>query len=129
VPLAGGLGAALRAGAAKQRAGDPSVRSVSLNARIKAQAVHPRRRRGASVASTVDSTNLATAYPVAGHADKAWAAGFTGAGVGVAVLDTGIQGDLPDFRVSQRDPTSRVIATAVAHPGASTSGASIGHGT
>ena len=46
--------------------------------------------------------------------------GYTGKGVGVAVIDTGIAGDLPDFRVSQTDPTSRVIATAVVNPAATT---------
>jgi serine protease AprX len=128
VPIINGLGADMTAGAAKSLAGEPGVRSVSLNARIKSQAVHPR-RHGASVAPLVDSSKLASAYDIAGHADKAWASGYTGAGVGVAVLDTGIQGNLPDFRVSQSDPTSRVIATAVANPGASTAGDSFGHGT
>src|SRR4051812_48180102 len=79
VPLINGLGADMSAGAAKNLAGEPGVRNVSVNARIKSEAVHPR-RRGASTAPLVDSSKLASAYDVAGHADKAWAAGYTGAG-------------------------------------------------
>ncbi len=41
---------------------------------------------------------LASAYNQAIRADKAWAAGYTGKGVGVAVIDSGLAGDLPDFR-------------------------------
>ena len=53
----------------------------------------------------------------------------TGAGVGVAVIDTGIAGDLPDFRVSETDPTSRVIASVVTNPDATTANDVYGHGT
>jgi len=53
----------------------------------------------------------------------------TGAGVGVAVIDTGITGDLPDFRTSQSDDTSRVVASAVIDPNASTANDTYGHGT
>ena len=38
----------------------------------------------------------------------------TGRGVGVAVIDTGITGNLPDFQSSRWDSTSRVVASAVA---------------
>ncbi len=48
------------------------------------------------------------------------------AGVGVAVIDTGIDGDLPDF---QGATGSRVIATAVTNPNATTATDSYGHGT
>ena len=53
----------------------------------------------------------------------------TGAGVGVAVLDTGIAGDLPDFRTTMSDKRSRVIASAVVNPDATTAGDVYGHGT
>src|SRR3712207_1943919 len=53
----------------------------------------------------------------------------TGKGVGVAVIDTGIAGDLPDFRVSAENRESRVIASAVTNPDAKTAGDPYGHGT
>jgi serine protease AprX len=87
----------------------------------------------ASPASTtsggVDPSKLATSYPQSIRADKAWALGDTGKGVGVAVIDTGIAGNLPDFQVSRSDSTSRVVASAVVNPAASSAGDSLGHGT
>ena len=53
----------------------------------------------------------------------------TGRGVGVAVIDTGIAGDLPDFRVSNSDKRSRVIGSAVVNPDATTADRPYGHGT
>jgi serine protease AprX len=47
----------------------------------------------------------------------------------VAVVDTGIAGNHPDFRVSQSDRTSRVVATAVTNPAARDAGDTYGHGT
>ena len=59
--------------------------------------------------------------------ESAWSLS-KGSGITVAVIDTGIQGNLPDFQVSQSDPTSRVIASAVVNAAASTAGDSYGHG-
>jgi serine protease AprX len=56
--------------------------------------------------SPVSSANLATAYPGAVNADRAWSAGRTGAGVTVAVLDSGITPD-PDLV----QPTNRILAS------------------
>jgi serine protease AprX len=53
--------------------------------------------------------------------------GLTGRGIGVAVIDTGIDGDLPDFR--DASGKSRVIATAVTNPNADTVMDTYGHGT
>jgi serine protease AprX len=53
----------------------------------------------------------------------------TGKGVGVAVIDTGIAGNLPDFRVSGADPASRVVASVVTNPGATSAADVVGHGT
>ena len=52
----------------------------------------------------------------------------TGKGVGVAVIDTGIAGQLPDFRATGTT-SSRVIANAVTNPDARTPGDAYGHGT
>jgi len=52
-----------------------------------------------------------------------------GKGITVAVVDTGIAGDLPDFRTSPTDSTSRVIASVRTNPDATTEGDGYGHGT
>jgi serine protease AprX len=59
-------------------------------------------------------------------AEKAWARGVTGAGVGVAVVDTGVAGYLPDFYSAGQ---SRVIASAVTNPCAVDADDHVGHGT
>jgi serine protease AprX len=64
----------------------------------------------------------------AAGADRAWFRA-TGAGVGVAVIDTGIAGDLPDFRDPEDPDTSRVVATAVTNPCARSATDHFGHGT
>ena len=63
------------------------------------------------------------------RADRAWDKGVTGSGVGVAVVDTGIAGGLPDFRRSSSDSRSRVIASVVVNPNARNAGDAYGHGT
>jgi serine protease AprX len=59
------------------------------------------------------------------RADRAWTRA-SGRGVGVAVVDTGIAGDVPDFVTSG---TSRVIASAVTNPCAKDANDHVGHGT
>ena len=59
-------------------------------------------------------------------ADKAWARYVTGSGVGVAVVDTGVAGYLPDFYSGGQ---SRVIASAVTNPCATDADDHVGHGT
>src|SRR5207244_8047076 len=54
---------------------------------------------------------------------------LTGKGIGVAVIDTGIAGDLPDFRVSSSDTSSRVVAAVTTNPDATTATDTFGHGT
>jgi serine protease AprX len=60
------------------------------------------------------------------RADAAWSRA-TGRGVGVAVIDTGIAGDLPDFQTPRNG--SRVIASAVTNPCARDANDQYGHGT
>jgi serine protease AprX len=60
--------------------------------------------------------------------DRAWLR-TTGRGVGVAVIDTGIAGYLPDFRAGDPAAGSRVIASAVTNPCASDANDHFGHGT
>jgi serine protease AprX len=111
-----GLSVRISAGAAERLARDARVRAVSLNASAKRDAVnlHP--------------GELATAFNQSVKSSNVWTKA-TGKGVGVAVIDTGIAGNLPDFRVSQTDPRSRVVASAVTNPDATRAGDSYGHGT
>jgi serine protease AprX len=60
------------------------------------------------------------------RADSAWSRA-TGRGVGVAVVDTGIAGDVPDFQTPGGG--SRVIASAVTNPCARDANDQYGHGT
>ena len=61
------------------------------------------------------------------RADRAWTR-VTGRGVGVAVIDTGIAGDLVDFQTPAWQG-SRVIASAVTNPCATNPQDHYGHGT
>ena len=116
LPLINGLAARMSAAEAQALSLDTRVRAVSPNAPVQSQAA-------------LEPTKLATSYVHSIRAERMWNLGHTGKGVGVAVLDTGIQGDLPDFRKSEADGTSRVVASAVINPGASNAGDSFGHGT
>jgi serine protease AprX len=111
-----GLSARITAGAAHSLAASPLVHAVSLNALIKETTVN------------FDPSQLATNFDQSVRATNMWYHS-TGRGVGVAVLDTGVSGDLPDFRSSQSDHGSRVVASAVIDPNASTAGDTYGHGT
>ena len=96
-----GLAARMTAGEAERLAGLDGVHAVSINAAAKPQ--------------SIDATQLQTSYNGSLKSDRVWDGLATGKGVGVAVIDTGIAGDLPDFKTS---PTgkSRVIASAVTNP-------------
>jgi serine protease AprX len=71
---------------------------------------------------------MATTFDQSVRATRLWNHS-TGKGVGVAVIDTGITGNLPDFQVSQSNSTSRVVASVVVDPGATTAADTYGHGT
>lgn len=113
-----GFAAELRAGDALELADAPGVHAVSLNAGVEPTAVDP--------------AGLATAFNQSVRADRLWIDSklpSTGKGVGVAVIDTGIAGDLPDFRVSSTDHRSRVVAAVRANPEATSLSDGYGHGT
>ncbi len=114
-----GFGAEMGAAKAASRATEPGVRSVSLNASVKKT----------DDGGGIDDKKLATAYNQSIGSPQAWDDGYTGRGVGVALLDTGVAGDLPDFRTSRYNATSRVVASAVVNPSASNSDDGLGHGT
>jgi serine protease AprX len=113
-----GLSARLSAGAAQQLAASPLVRAVSLNAPIKEE----------SSLVAFNPNQMGTIFDTSTLVKNLW--NFTtGQGVGVAVIDTGVTGNLPDFRNAQGSTSSRVVASAVIDPGASTAADTFGHGT
>ncbi len=127
LPLIHGLGVRLSASGADRLAGAPGVRVVSPNAATRATVGTTGERWG-----TWNPETLSTAFIHSTRAEKAWTdpnSPATGEGVAVAVIDTGVAGDLPDFRTSDTDATSRVIATAVTNPDATTAADVYGHGT
>jgi len=109
IPLIRGLAVRMTASDAARLADLPGVRSASLNGPITSQ-------------GTVDASRLQSAYNQSIRADKAWAAGDTGKGVGVAVIDTGLAGGLPDFQ-------GRAVASAVVNPLTADAKDDFGHGT
>jgi serine protease AprX len=113
VPLINGLAVKLPAKQAKALAGNAKVVGLTLNTRVHS--------------TGLTDAQLATSYPRTTRADKLWRRGITGRGVGVAVLDTGVAGDLVDFKGA--DGASRVVANVVTAPGATTAGDGFGHGT
>ena len=86
----------------------------------RAHGVHAVTLNGEMKPQDVRASNLATAFPFSTNATTVWNSNTpaTGKGVGVAVIDTGIAGNLADFRVSPSDSRSRVVASAVINPGA-----------
>jgi serine protease AprX len=113
LPLIHGLAVKLSAKEAAALGRERGVVAVTLNAKVKGQGV--------------DSGRLNTQYPKTIKADKLWQRGFTGTGVGVAVIDSGVAGDLVDFKGT--DGRSRVVANVVTAPGAQKAGDGLGHGT
>lgn len=112
-----GLSARLPAAAARRLAASPLVHAISLNAAI----------RDTTLTNPTPWT-LATSFDQTVGASRLWNHS-TGAGIGVAVIDTGISGDLPDFQTAQGSSTSRVVASAVIDPGATSANDTYGHGT
>jgi serine protease AprX len=113
LPLIHGLAVKLSAKEAAALGRERNVVAVTLNAKVKGQGV--------------DSGRLNTNYPKTIKADKLWQRGLTGTGIGVAVIDSGVAGDLVDFKGS--DGRSRVVANVVTAPGAQKAGDGLGHGT
>jgi serine protease AprX len=113
VPFIHGLAVKLPAKQARKLARDRHVVGLTLNSRVHS--------------TGLSADQLATSYPKTTRADKLWARGITGRDVGVAVLDTGVAGDMPDFKNAAGE--SRIVANAVTSPGATTPGDGFGHGT
>ncbi len=117
LPIINGFAAKLPADAVDELEAADGVKVVTVD-----NAVEP---QGISL------SRIQTAYPASVDAPQVWnnpIADVSGRGVGVAVIDTGIAGQMPDFRASGSS-SSRVIANAVTNPDARTPGDAFGHGT
>ena len=142
LPVINGFGAMLQDDVAEELESRPSVRDVTLNS---STTLGDETVSGGGRCPVADATTRATTlrpntldvsplvslpllrqplqYTV--RADRAWWRA-SGRGVGVAVVDTGIAGDLPDFYTGGQ---SRVIASAVTNPCAKNATDNVGHGT
>jgi serine protease AprX len=147
LPVINGFGAILADDAAEELSNRSSVRSVTLNAATTdGTQTSEDTVSGGGRCPLADATTKPSTIGIAGtldvnplnslfllrqplqsavRADKAWTRA-TGQGVGVAVVDTGIAGDVPDFG---RSGQSRVIASAVTNPCAKNANDQVGHGT
>jgi serine protease AprX len=127
------LAVKLPADRARWLAADPDVHALSLNAEITPQSIRfggdrfRDRRRGGHRGS-LPTGGLQTTYDQTLGVTGLWHSGIDGAGVGVAVIDTGIDGSLPDFQ-SSNGLGSRVVESAVINPAARKATDGYGHGT
>jgi serine protease AprX len=117
LPIINGVSARMSAGAARRLAASPLVHAVSLNAALKETEL-----------SYLSPGSLVTPFDQSIGATRLWNHS-TGAGIGVAVIDTGIAGDLPDFQTAQDSSASRVVASVAIDPNATTAYDTYGHGT
>jgi serine protease AprX len=145
--LINGFGAKLSRRAVKRLRHRRGVKAVSLNAGMTASAADtsggytcpstdattvaakPASGFGRDVDPTVENYNGRLDQPMIHsiRADRAWYR-TQGRGIGVAVVDTGIAGDIPDFQTPGWNG-SRVIASAVTNPCATDANDEYGHGT
>jgi serine protease AprX len=102
--------------------------AAALRGRRDVEAVTPNGSVSPTTLVNFDPNKMSTAFNQSAKTSNLWNSA-TGKGVGVAVIDTGVTAGLADFRVSQTDPASRVVATAVVNPGATTPDDLYGHGT
>ena len=121
LPIIRGLAVRLSPSAQARLARDGRIARVSVNARTYStfKSVRP-------PSNGIDPSRLQAAYPFSVLAPQSWAVA-NGAGVGVAVIDTGIDGSLEDF--TGDDGASRIVASVVTNPGATTPNDTYGHGT
>jgi serine protease AprX len=129
LPIIHGLAVQTTAAQARALAANPDVHAVSLNTTVTPQSLPFGGRIPTMPGSQgVAGDQLQGTYDQTLGVTPLWKFGVTGTGVGVAVIDTGIDGALPDFATaSGRD--SRVIVTAVDNPHATTANDGYGHGT
>ena len=128
LPIIHGLALKLTAAEARALAANPDVHAVSLNTTVTPQSLPYGHLPFQMVGTGLSGGQLQTTYDQTLGVLPLWKFGVTGTGVGVAVVDTGVDGSLPDF-ASKDHGSSRVVASAVANADATTATDSYGHGT
>jgi serine protease AprX len=128
LPIIHGLALKLTAAEARSLAASPDVHAVSLNTTVAPQSLPYGHLPFQLVGTGLSGGQLQTTYDKTIGVLPLWKFGITGTGVGVAVVDTGVDGSLPDF-ASKDHGSSRVVASAVANADATTATDSYGHGT
>ena len=128
LPIIHGLALQLTAAQARSLAANPDVHAVSLNTTVTPQSLPYGHLPFQMAGLGVSGAQLQTTYDQTLGVLPLWKFGVTGTGVGVAVVDTGVDGSLPDF-ASKDHSSSRVVASAVANADATTATDSYGHGT
>lgn len=121
-----GFAAEMAAGAAVRLAGRTDVKWIALDSKLQATA---RAGGGAGTGTgtgAVDSSKLAGAYPFAARAVDAWKAGLTGNGIGIAIVDSGIE---HSNGVGAADLGARVVADVTFNSAALYQADRYGHGT
>jgi serine protease AprX len=128
LPIIHGLAVATTAAQARALATNADVHAVSLNTTVTPQSLPAGHLPMMPGSQSVSGDQVQTTYDQTLGVTPLWKFGVTGTGVGVAVIDTGIDGALPDFATTNgRD--SRVIVTAVDNSHATTATDGYGHGT
>jgi serine protease AprX len=128
LPIIHGLALQITAAQAKALAASPDVHAVSLNTTVTTQSLPSGSHLPMMPGSEgVSPAQLQSTYDQTLGVTPLWHFGVTGTGVGVAVIDTGVDGNLPDF--SAADGHSRVIVSAVDNASAATATDGYGHGT
>jgi serine protease AprX len=127
VPIIHGLAIQGTAAQARALASNPDVHAVSLNSTVTPQSI-PTHIPMMPGSQSVSSNQLQSTYDQTLGVTPLWKFGVTGTGVGVAVIDTGIDGSLSDFS-SAGGGHSRVIVSAVDNPQATSATDGYGHGT
>jgi serine protease AprX len=129
LPIIHGLAVQTTAAQARALAGNSDVHAVSLNTTVTPQSLPTGAHLPMMPGSHgVTSDQLQTTYNQTLGVTPLWKFGVTGTGVGVAVIDTGINGALPDFS-STDGSHSRVIVSAIDNPQATSANDGFGHGT
>jgi serine protease AprX len=121
------LAVKLTAAQARSLASSGDVHAVSLNAAVKTVGGPDGPGGHKHHHGSIDTKDLLTTYNQTLNATSLWQAGFDGSGVGVAVVDTGIAGNLPDFQAPGQQ--SRVVGSVVTNPYAANARDGYGHGT
>jgi serine protease AprX len=125
LPIIHGLALQTTAAQARSLAANPDVHAVSLNGTVTPQTVAIPVMPGSQ---SVAADQLQATYDQTMGVTPLWKFGVAGTGVGVAVIDTGVDGALPDF-ASADGHHSRVIVSAVDNPHATSANDGYGHGT